>query len=58
MRPAAVVPTLDRGGVAQMGERGSCKAEVVGSNPITSTKFGLSRETLGVLETRRGASLL
>ena len=27
-----------RGAVAQLGERRLCKAEVVGSNPISSTK--------------------
>ena len=27
-----------RGAVAQLGERGLCKSEVVGSNPISSTK--------------------
>ena len=28
----------DLGAVAQLGERGLCKSEVVGSNPISSTK--------------------
>ena len=30
---------LGRGDVAQLGERRPCKAEVVGSNPISSTRF-------------------
>ena len=31
------------GGLAQLGERRPCKAEVVGSNPISSTKFSENR---------------
>jgi hypothetical protein len=30
---------LPSGAVAQLGERGLCKPEVVGSIPISSTKF-------------------
>ena len=33
------VPAADNGAVAQLGERRPCKAEVVGSNPISSTSF-------------------
>ena len=34
------MPVRIRGAVAQLGERGLCKPEVVGSNPISSTKYG------------------
>jgi hypothetical protein len=37
---------ISRGAVAQLGERGLCKPEVVGSIPISSTKNDLLRCTL------------
>ena len=48
------------GAVAQLGERGLCKPEVVGSNPISSTiapeKRGELREDLELLESDRTRS--
>ena len=52
------VPERIRGAVAQLGERGLCKPEVVGSNPISSTNMVMAggSERTSMAETFRTRS--
>ena len=43
----------DGGAVAQLGERGLCKPEVVGSIPIGSTTFRAGRDEKVLRESRK-----
>ena len=46
------------GAVAQLGERRPCKAEVVGSNPISSTFVLDARSSAALVADERGSSPL
>ena len=47
---------IPKGGIAQLGERGLCKPEARGSNPLTSTKNYESLATAGLFHTQGGST--
>ena len=46
---------IPKGGIAQLGERGLCKPEARGSNPLTSTNNFESLATAGLFHIQRGS---
>ena len=46
---------IPKGGIAQLGERGLCKPEARGSNPLTSTNNFESLATAGFFISKEGA---
>ena len=46
---------IPKGGIAQLGERGLCKPEARGSNPLTSTNIFESLATAGLFHIQRGS---